>query len=92
VNKEPIPSNPSSGNGEAVWGSFCPAFAFWSELFALALAFWSEVLAPLWLLWAAFWSALVLLPEAAFWSLDDGVVLLAGGFCAVVLDEAEAAF
>jgi hypothetical protein len=50
VNKEPIPSNPSSGNGEAVWGSFCPAFAFWSELFALALAFWSEVLAPLWLL------------------------------------------
>ncbi|HZS26123.1 MAG TPA: hypothetical protein VFB76_02760 [Candidatus Angelobacter sp.] len=41
----------------------------------------------LWLLWAAFWSALVLLEEAAFWSVDPGVVL-AGGFCAVVLDDA----
>lgn len=71
MNREPIPSNPSNGNGEAVWGSFWSALEFWSELFALL------------------WSALVLPAEAAFWSLDPGVVL-AGGFCAVVLDEAEA--
>jgi hypothetical protein len=30
VTSEPKPSRPSRGSGEAVWGSFCPAFAFWS--------------------------------------------------------------
>jgi hypothetical protein len=32
--KEPNPSKPSNGSGEAVWGSFWPASAF-------ASAFWS---------------------------------------------------
>jgi predicted anti-sigma-YlaC factor YlaD len=43
---------------------------------------------------AAFWSAVVLgvlaLGEAAFWSVELGVVLLAGGFWAVVLEGAAA--
>ena len=43
-------------------------------------AFWSAV---------EVWPALVLL-EAAFWSVLLGVVELAGGFCAVVLEEAAA--
>jgi len=73
--KEPNPSKPSNGSGEAVWGSFWPAFAFWSPAAVLsaAVAFLSlsaEV---------AFWSAAAaLLAGAAFWSVP--MVLLAGGF------------
>ena len=83
---EPNPSKPSNGSGEAVWGSFWPAFAFalWSAAGALSAAV--EFLS------VAFWSAavvlLVLLEGVAFWSVP--VLLLAGGFCAVV--ELAAAF
>ena len=75
---EPNPSRPSSGSGEAVWGSFCPAsafaFAFWSAAAVLSaavefLSLSAEV---------ALWSAAALLAGAAFWSVP--VVLLAGGF------------
>jgi hypothetical protein len=75
---DPNPSKPSSGSGEAVWGSFSPAFAFWSPvavlsaavaLLSLSLSLSAEV---------ALWSAVVLLAGAAFWSFP--VVLLAGGF------------
>jgi hypothetical protein len=63
---EPNPNKPSNGNGEAVWGSFWPAFAFWSaavEFLSVEVAFWS--------------AAVALLAGAAFWF---SVVLLAGGF------------
>ncbi len=91
MTSDPSPSSPSKGSGEAVWGRFWPALAFWS-LCALAFAFlsaafWSAVAAFAFLS-AAFWSAVVLL-AAAFWSADPGVVL-AGGFCAVVELEAAA--
>ena len=74
--KDPNPSKPSSGSGEAVWGSFWPAFAFalWSDAGALSAAveFLSAELE------VAFWSAAVALLEGvAFCSLP--VVLLAGG-------------
>jgi hypothetical protein len=71
---EPNPSKPSSGSGEAVWGSFCSAFAFWSATAVLsaAVAFLSLSAE------AALWSAVALLAGAAFWSVP--VVLLAGGF------------
>ena len=70
--KEPNPSRPSNGSGEAVWGSFWPAFAFalWSAAAVLSAAV--EFLS------VAFWSAaVVLLEEVAFWSLP--VVLLVEG-------------
>lgn len=70
---EPNPSRPSSGSGEAVWGSFwpAPAFAFWSdaEVLSAAVAFlsaevdWSAAV-PVVLLAGGFWAAVVL--EAAF--------------------------
>ena len=64
---EPNPSKPSNGSGEAVWGSFWPAFAF--ALWSAAVEFLS----------VAFWSAAVALLEGvAFCSFP--VVLLAGGF------------
>ena len=71
---EPNPSRPSNGSGEAVWGSFWPAFAFWSAAAVLSaavefLSLSAEV---------ALWSAAALLAGAAFWSVP--VVLLAGGF------------
>ena len=71
---EPNPSKPSSGSGEAVWGSFSPAFAFWSAAAVLsaAVAFLSLSAE------GALWSAVALLAGAAFWSVP--VVLLAGGF------------
>jgi hypothetical protein len=63
--------------------------AFWS----LEAALWSAVLLAALLPEEAFWSAVALWPvvvlvEAAFWSVLLGVVVLAGGFCAVVLEEA----
>ena len=71
--KEPNPSKPSNGSGEAVWGSFwpAPAFAFWSdaEVLSAAVAFlsaevdWSAAV-PVVLLAGGFWAAVVL--EAAF--------------------------
>jgi hypothetical protein len=71
--KEPNPSRPSSGSGEAVWGSFWPASAVWSAAGALSAA------TALLSVEAAFWSAAVaLLAGAAFWSVP--VVVLAGGF------------
>jgi hypothetical protein len=84
--KEPNPSKPSNGSGEAVWGSFWPAsaFAFWS-----AAGAWSAAVEFLSLSEeVALWSAAALLAGAAFWSVP--VVLLAGGFWAVV--ELAAAF
>jgi len=74
--KEPNPSKPSNGSGEAVWGSFWPefAFAFWSaaEALSAAVEFLSAELE------VALWSAaVVLLEEVAFWSLP--VVLLVEG-------------
>jgi hypothetical protein len=81
--KEPNPSKPSNGSGEAVCGSFCPAFAFWSAAWVLSAAV--EFLSAE----VEFWSAAVALLEGvAFWSVP--VVLLAGGFCAVVVLEAAA--
>jgi hypothetical protein len=85
--KEPNPSKPSNGSGEAVWGSFCPASAFAFALWSAAGA-WSAAVAFLSLsedvaLWSA---AAALLAGAAFWSVP--VVLLAGGFWAVVLEAA----
>jgi hypothetical protein len=65
------------------------ALAFWS----LEAAFWSAVLLAALLPEEAFWSAVALWPAVAlpaFWSAAPGVVL-AGGFCAVVVLE-EAAF
>src|SRR5215813_14147747 len=47
------------------------------RFFSPAFAFWSAE--------AAFWSAVELLGEAAFWSVLLGAVELAGGFCAVVV-------
>ena len=41
---EPSPSRASNGSGVAVWGSFSPAFAFWSAvavLLLLAVDVWS---------------------------------------------------
>jgi len=72
---DPNPSKPSSGSGEAVWGSFWPAFAFWSaaDVLSAAVAFLS--LSAEVALWSA---AAALLAGAAFWSVP--VVLLAGGF------------
>jgi hypothetical protein len=80
---EPNPSRPSNGSGDAVCGSFWPAFALWSA----AVAFWSAAVAFL-SADGAFCSPAVL-EGAAFWS---GVVLLAGGFWAVVLLLGAAAF
>src|SRR4029077_3580583 len=75
---EPKPSSPSKGSGEAVCGSFWPAFA------SAEVGFWSATVAFL-SAEGALWSAAVaLLAEGAFWSFP--MVLLAGGFCAVVLD------
>jgi hypothetical protein len=68
---EPKPSNPSSGSGEAVWGSFCPALAEVA----------SVVVAALLSAGVALWSAVALAAGAAFWSFP--VVELAGGFCAL---------
>ena len=80
--KEPNPSRPSNGSGEAVWGSFWPALAFalWSAEAALseAVEFVSVEV--------AFWPALeALLEGAALWSvplvlLVEGVVELAAAF------------
>ena len=74
--KEPNPSKPSNGSGEAVWGSFWPEFAlaFWSaaEVLSAAVEFLSVEVA----LWSA---AVVLLEGVALWSvvvLVDGVVEL----------------
>jgi hypothetical protein len=74
---DPNPSKPSSGSGEAVWGSFWPAFAFWSPVAVLsaAVAFFSLSLSAEVALWSA---AVAPLAGAAFWSVP--VVLLAGGF------------
>jgi hypothetical protein len=72
---EPNPSRPSSGSGEAVWGSFCPAFAFWSAAAVLSAAVEFLSLSAEVALWSA---AVALLAGAAFWSVP--VVLLAGGF------------
>ena len=72
--KEPNPSKPSNGSGEAVWGSFWPEFAFalWSAAEALSAAV--EFLSVEVALWSA---AVVLLAEGvALWSL---VVLLVEG-------------
>jgi hypothetical protein len=82
---EPNPSRPSSGSGEAVWGSFWPAFAFWSAAAVLSAAVAFLSLSAEVALWSA---AAALLAGAAFWSVP--VVLLAGGFWAVVLLEAAA--
>jgi hypothetical protein len=81
--KEPNPSKPSNGSGEAVWGNFSPAFAFWSAAWVLSAAV--EFLSAEVALWSA---AVALLEGVAFWSVP--VVLLAGGFWAVVLLEAAA--
>jgi hypothetical protein len=71
---DPNPSKPSSGSGEAVWGSFWPAFAFWSAAAVLSAAVEFLSLSEV-----ALWSAAVaLLAGAVFWSVP--VVLLAGGF------------
>jgi hypothetical protein len=77
--KEPNPSKPSNGSGEAVWGSFWPASAFAFALWSAAGA-WSAAVAFLSLsVEVALWSAAAaLLAGAAFWSFP--VVLLAGGF------------
>jgi hypothetical protein len=92
--KEPNPSKPSNGSGEAVWGSFWPefAFAFWSAAEALSAAV--EFLSVEVALWSA---AVVLLVEgvveleaAAFWSVLLGVVVLVEGLWAAV--ELAAAF
>jgi hypothetical protein len=72
---EPNPSKPSSGSGEAVWGSFWPAFAFWSAAAVLSAAVEFLSLSAEVALWSA---AVALLAGAAFWSVP--VVLLAGGF------------
>lgn len=74
---DPKPNRPRSGSGEAVWGSFWSALAFWSA----EAAFWSAVAAPL-SAEVALWSAAALAAGAAFWSVP--VMVLAGGFCAVV--------
>jgi hypothetical protein len=99
---EPNPSKPSNGSGEAVWGSFWPAFAFalWSAAVEfLSVAFWSAAVAllegvafcsfPVVLLAGGFWAAVEL--EAAFWSvvLLGEVVLVEGFWAAVVLEAAE---
>ena len=90
VAKEPRPSRPSSGNGDAVWGSlffalsvpeafwseaaFCSDAALWLEALWSAAADWSELVAG-----AADWSAAALLLEAAeLWS-----ALVAGEAAAV---------
>jgi hypothetical protein len=83
--KEPNPSKPSNGSGEAVWGSFWPASALFAFAFWSAAGVWSALVEFL-SAEVAFWSAAVLLEGAALWSAP--VVLLAGGFCAVVLLEA----
>jgi len=72
---DPNPSKPSSGSGEAVWGSFWPAFAFWSPAAVLSAAVAFLSLSVEVALWSA---AVALLAGAAFWSVP--VVLLAGGF------------
>jgi hypothetical protein len=72
---DPTPSKPSSGSGEAVWGSFWPAFAFWSAAAVLSAAVEFLSLSAEVALWSA---AVALLAGAAFWSAP--VVLLAGGF------------
>ena len=72
---DPNPSKPSSGSGEAVWGSFWPAFAFWSAAAVLSAAVEFLSLSAEVALWSA---AVALLAGAAFWSVP--VVLLAGGF------------
>jgi hypothetical protein len=72
---DPNPSKPSSGSGEAVWGSFWPAFAFWSAAAVLSAAVEFLSLSAEVALWSA---AVALLAGAAFWSAP--VVLLAGGF------------
>jgi hypothetical protein len=85
---EPNPSKPSSGSGEAVWGSFWPAFAFWSAAAVLsaAVAFLSLSLSAEVALWSA---AAALLAGAAFWSAGAvvvaGAVLLAAAFWSVLL-------
>jgi len=73
--KEPNPNKPSNGSGEAVWGSFWPASAFWSAAGALSAAVAFLSLSVEVALWSA---AAALLAGAAFWSVP--VVLLAGGF------------
>jgi hypothetical protein len=83
--KEPNPSKPSNGSGEAVWGSFWPASALFAFAFWSAAGVWSALVEFL-SAEVAFWSAAALLEGAALWSAP--VVLLAGGFCAVVLLEA----
>jgi hypothetical protein len=72
---DPNPSKPSRGSGEAVWGSFWPAFAFWSAAAVLSAAVAFLSLSAEVALWSA---AAALLAGAAFWSVP--VVLLAGGF------------
>jgi hypothetical protein len=72
---DPNPSKPSSGSGEAVWGSFWPAFAFWSAAAVLSAAVEFLSLSAEVALWSA---AVALLAGAVFWSVP--VVLLAGGF------------
>jgi hypothetical protein len=72
---DPTPSKPSSGSGEAVWGSFWPAFAFWSAAAVLSAAVEFLSLSAEVALWSA---AVALLAGAAFWSVP--VVLVAGGF------------
>jgi hypothetical protein len=72
---DPSPSKPSSGSGEAVWGSFWPAFAFWSAAAVLSAAVEFLSLSAEVALWSA---AVALLAGAAFWSVP--VVLVAGGF------------
>jgi hypothetical protein len=59
---DPNPSKPSSGSGEAVWGSFWPAFAFWSAAVVSAAVAFLSLSAEV-----ALWSAAVaLLAGAAF--------------------------
>lgn len=65
---EPNPSRPSSGSGEAVWGSFWP---FWSPAGALSAAV--AVLSVEVAVWSA---AVALLAGAAFGSVP--AVVLAG--------------
>jgi hypothetical protein len=79
--KDPNPSKPSNGSGEAVWGSFwlASALVFWSAAAELSAAAGVLSAAVAFLsVEVALWSAAALLAGAAFWSVP--VVLLAGGF------------
>ena len=77
---EPRPRSPSSGKGEAVFGSFLPVAEFpevllvWSEVLAVP---WSVALLPLWVevegVVAEFWSVVEVV--LLLWLVEDCVVL-----------------